>query len=212
MIENMAWFGNSSFFLQGEPSIMIDPYSVVNNGTKPDVILISHEDYDSCSPADVEKLRGEHTVVIASQSAARQLDGAVQVLRPWQVMNIGSVSIKAVPAYTYDGSHPAEREDLGFVISRNFTDIYYAGHTDFIPDMRRIRCDVAILPLPNRMSPVTLDGVVEIVKTMNPRYVVPAGNAVSKIELSAFERELNNHTTVTRIKNGSRAAVSVSNR
>jgi len=204
MIDDLVWYGNNTFFLNGEPSIMIDPYSIVYNGAPPDIILVSHEDYDACSPADINKLRADHTVIIANQNAAQQLDGNVQVLRPWQVMNIGRISIKAVPAYTFNGSHPADREDLGFVISRNFTDIYYAGHTDFIPDMAHIRCDVAILPLPNRMSPLSMQSATDLVKTMNPRYVVPSGNAISPLDLTAFERELSDITEVSRITNGTK--------
>ncbi|MDT8364551.1 MAG: efflux RND transporter permease subunit, partial [Nitrosomonas sp.] len=35
-------------------------------GPKPDIILVTHEHYDHCSPGDIEKLRGPHTRIIAS--------------------------------------------------------------------------------------------------------------------------------------------------
>lgn len=142
MIERIHWLGHASFLIEGTPTILIDPWRVVYEGPAPDLILISHEHYDHCSPADVNKLRGRHTQIIASRGAAAVLDCPCTVLRPWQVVNWGRTSIRAVPSYTFSGDHPVQREDIGFVISQNYTDIYYAGDTDFVPELRSLRADV----------------------------------------------------------------------
>jgi L-ascorbate metabolism protein UlaG (beta-lactamase superfamily) len=135
-----------------------------------DIILITHDHYDHCSPADVEKLRGPKTTLISNAMAAGLIDG-VTVLRPWQVINIGRVSIKAVPAY--NSHHPQQFGGLGFVISLDTYDIYYAGDTDVIPEMPKIRCDIAILPIGGRQ---TMDAAraVEAVRCLHPRWVIPS--------------------------------------
>lgn len=197
MLENIQWYGHACFCIEGEasPRIMIDPWSVLYDGPPPDVILVSHEDYDHCSPADINKLRGPNTVVIASQSAAQLIDGPVKVLRPWQTINFGRTSIKTVPAYTQDGSHPAQRDDLGFVISQNYTDIYYAGDTHFIPDLHTMRPDIAILPVPTRDGSLTLSTSREIVQQLRPRYVIPSHmgkhpSSGGNLDVQAFQREI----------------------
>jgi L-ascorbate metabolism protein UlaG (beta-lactamase superfamily) len=201
MIENLLWYGHACFCLDTTPRILIDPWSILYDGPPPDVILVSHEDYDHCSPADINKLRGPNTMVIASKSAAESLDGDVKVLRPWQVINIGRTSIKAVSAYTFDGRHPAYREDLGFVISQNYTDLYYAGDTDFIPELRNLRCDIAVLPVSARDGSVSLNSSREFVEQLKPRYVVPSHlgrhpSSGGTLELQAFQREISPLTDV----------------
>lgn len=174
MINNIQWLGHASFLIHGTPSIMIDPWRVLYEGTSPDLILISHEHYDHCSPADVNKLIGPNTQVIASRSAAAYLDCPVTVLRPFQVINFGRTSIKAVPAYTFSGDHPTQREDIGFVISQNYTDIYYAGDTDFVPELRSLRCDIAILPATSQDGQMNAQNAAAFVQSARPRYVIPS--------------------------------------
>lgn len=207
MIDSIEWYGHGAFGLAGTPRIMIDPWGVVKAGPAPDIILVSHEHYDHCSPADVEKLRGPHTLVIASRSAAAQLDGEIKVLRPWQVINIGRTSIKAVPAYTFDSKHPAQREDLGFVISRDYTDIYYAGDTDFIPELRNLRCDVAILPVGSRESSFTVESATAFAQQVRPRYIIPSGipqnpSGSTKLNLQAFKRAVSEICDVVQLESG----------
>lgn len=195
MIDRIQWHGHASFSVNDTPKIMIDPWSVATPQEAPDIILVSHEHYDHCSPADVNKLRKPSTLVIASRSAADLLDGEVKVLRPWQVMNFGRLSIKAVPAYTFNSDHPAEREDLGFVISSNYTDIYYAGDTDFVPELRNLRCDIAILPAFPQGGIMNHQMAAAFAESSRPRYVLPSHlppqlSSPDRLQLKAFERSV----------------------
>lgn len=201
MIDSILWHGHATFSINKSPSIMIDPWSVPVSEAKPDIILVSHEHYDHCSPADVNKLRHPNTIVIASKGAAQLLDGDVQVLRPWQVRNVGRVSIRAVPAYTLNGDHPMDREDVGFVISMDRTDIYYAGDTDFVPELRKLRCDIAILPALAQEGIMDTESACEFAAYVRPRYIIPSHlgqqlNSAKKVDLQAFERALNTHSQV----------------
>src|SRR6266436_10413171 len=66
IIERIEWLGHGSFRIQGMPLIYIDPWRVARNAFHADIILVTHDHYDHCSPADVEKLRGPGTVVISN--------------------------------------------------------------------------------------------------------------------------------------------------
>jgi L-ascorbate metabolism protein UlaG (beta-lactamase superfamily) len=170
MIERIEWLGHGSFRIQGMPLIYIDPWRVPRNAFHADIILISHDHYDHCSTADVDKLRGPGTVVISNGSVTSLLDD-VTVLRPWQVFNVDRASIKAVPAY--NAHHPKEFGGLGFVISLDQYDIYYAGDTDLIPEMSSIQPDIAILPIGGRQT-MDINTAVEAVRRLRPRWVIPS--------------------------------------
>jgi L-ascorbate metabolism protein UlaG (beta-lactamase superfamily) len=192
MIENIQWLGHGSFLIQGPPFIYIDPWRVVRNAFLPDVILISHDHYDHCSVADVSKLRGSETIVISNERVAEQIDG-ITVLRPWQSITIDDISIKAIPAYSPDGTqHPIEQGGLGYVISINYYDIYYAGDTKIIPDMQRIHPDIAILPIDNDDT-LNIEEAAKVVEILRPRWVIPSnwgaiGEGTSQIDALQFKK------------------------
>jgi L-ascorbate metabolism protein UlaG (beta-lactamase superfamily) len=192
MIENIQWLGHGSFLIQGPPFIYIDPWRVVRNAFHPDVILVTHDHYDHCSVADVTKLRGTDTKIISNERVANQIDGTT-VLRPWQSITIDQISIKAIPAYSPQGTHhPLKHGGLGFVISMDYHDIYYAGDTKIIPEMEQIHPDIVILPIDNDDT-LNVEEAVQVVELLRPRWVIPCnwgtiGEGVSHLDAVEFKK------------------------
>jgi len=174
MIDRIHWLGHASFRIEGPPLIYINPWRIARGAFLADIILVSSDDYDHCSPADVEKMRGPHTVVIANPSAAETLPGKVTVLRPWQSVNVDTARITAVPAYTFTGTHPVSKNELGFLISIDYYDIYYAGRTDDVPELGNIHADVAILPVAGGPGTLSPDRAADLVRRMKPGWVIPS--------------------------------------
>lgn len=174
MIEHIEWLGHGSFRIQGPPLIYINPWRIARSENCADAILVTDDEHVHCSPADVEKISDLNTVVVTNLSASALLGGNPMVLRPWQCMNIGAGRITAVPAYTFNDYNPVSKGGLGFVISIDYYDIYYAGRTDLIPELGNIRCDIAILPLSAGPGTLNLDHTIELVKVLQPRWVIPS--------------------------------------
>jgi L-ascorbate metabolism protein UlaG (beta-lactamase superfamily) len=173
MIDQIQWLGHGSFIIQTSPLIYINPWRVARNAFHADVILISHDHYDHCSLADVDKLRGPHTLVIGNERVAAEI-GDCMVIRPWQSLCIDRVGIKAVPAYSPDDwRHPLSDGGLGFIISVKLYDIYYAGDTEIIPEMADLHPDIAILPIDGRGT-MNVDDAAHLVERMRPRWVIPS--------------------------------------
>jgi L-ascorbate metabolism protein UlaG (beta-lactamase superfamily) len=170
MIDRIQWLGHGSFRIQGPPLIYINPWRIARSAFHADVILITNDQYDHCSPADVAKLRGPDTLVVANAAAAAVLGDDITVLRPWQSLNVGDARLTSVPAYTFTDHHPVSKGGLGYIISLGYYDIYYAGITDRVPELENIRADVAILPL----AAGGLERTVDLVKQMQPAWVVPS--------------------------------------
>jgi len=162
LLERLHWLGHASFLLDGPPVLYFDPWKLKESalsrsqGQLPqaDIILISHEHHDHCSPADVKRISGSGTVIIASAGSAKKLSGDVRTLHPGEATTIGQVKIDAVPAYNIDKFrspghpfHPKEAEHVGYVVTVEGVRLYFAGDTDHIPEMAEIACDVALLPV-----------------------------------------------------------------
>lgn len=200
MLERIQWLGHGSFVIQGPPIIYINPWRVARNTFFADVILVSHDHYDHYSPADVNKLRGPQTRVVSNEHVAAEIERC-DILRPWQSLSVDRASIKAVPAYSpNDLAHPQSSGGLGFVVSLNFYDIYYAGDTQTIPEMDRIHPDIAILPIDGHGT-LTVEEAVEVVKKMRPRWVIPSNwgpgtEGASTVDAQNFKQEAGKYAEV----------------
>lgn len=52
------------------------------------------------------------------------------------------------------------------------TTVYFAGDTDVIPEMKSIRCDIALLPVSGTYV-MTAEEAAEAAKIINPKIAVP---------------------------------------
>jgi L-ascorbate metabolism protein UlaG (beta-lactamase superfamily) len=153
LLQNLHWLGHDSFRLDGPPVIYFDPWKLPHGSPVADLILVSHDHGDHCSPGDVKKLRGPKTVVIANPTAAAKLPGA-RVMRPGEKITVGDVTVEAVPAYNLtkfrspgNPFHPHKAEHNGYIVTVGGERLYHAGDTDHIPEMSDFKCDVALLPV-----------------------------------------------------------------
>lgn len=174
MLDQIEWLGYDSFALHTAPNIYINPWRIITGGPGQriaDIILISSSQHHHCSPADIDKLSAEHTIIIAPEAVARERRNAY-VLRPWQTMTVGRVGIKGVPTYSSVQGQRTRTDELGFVISYNYFDLYYASSTVFFPELRTLRPDIAILPIDGH--PLTAADAAEMAAAIRPRTVIPS--------------------------------------
>jgi L-ascorbate metabolism protein UlaG (beta-lactamase superfamily) len=201
MLERIHWLGHSSFSLQGPPLIYIDPVGITRNAFLADVILISQASYDHCSALDVQKLSSPETIVVGNDEVTRALeDVSVRVLRPWQSLTVERARITAVAAAeTSVVASPALEDDrrgtppasLGYLISLDYYDLYYAGATVVVPEIE-IHPDIAILPVRDARSGLTsIDDSVAAIRQMQPRWVIPShwssGPGGGFLDVKAFQ-------------------------
>jgi L-ascorbate metabolism protein UlaG (beta-lactamase superfamily) len=179
MLERIHWLGHASFRINGGlnepgPVIYIDPWQLPADSPPADIILVSHDHHDHCCPDAIAQIRTPETLVIANQRTADSLGSEVQVIRPYQgAVCFGDVSIRAVPAYTVNKVYHSQAfGGLGFIIDIMRHDIYFAGDTDLIPEMDRIRCDIALLPVGGAFT-MNCEEAAEAVKRIQPAYAVP---------------------------------------
>jgi L-ascorbate metabolism protein UlaG (beta-lactamase superfamily) len=173
ILERLCWLGHASFRIDGPPTIYFDPWRLEGEQPQADVILVSHEHDDHCSPEDIERIRGPKTVIVASATAAGKLEGDVRALRPGESEVVGEVRIEAVPAYNIGKQfHPREAQHVGFVVTIGGERVYHAGDTDRIPEMKEIDCDVALLPVGGTYT-MNAEEAAQAAADIGPRVAVP---------------------------------------
>jgi L-ascorbate metabolism protein UlaG (beta-lactamase superfamily) len=182
LIGRLHWLGHDSFRLDGPPVIYFDPWKLRSprGGTLPaaDLVLVSHEHHDHCSPDDVKKVSTSETVVLASASAVAQLPGA-RAIKPGERVSVAGVDVEAVRAYNVNKFrspgvpfHPREAGHVGYVVTVDGVRVYFAGDTDHIPEMAAIDCDLALLPVSGKYV-MTVQEAAEAARTLSPQIVVP---------------------------------------
>lgn len=178
LVDKLHWLGHDSFRLDGPPVIYFDPWKLRGRPPAADLVLVSHEHHDHCSPGDVEKVSGPGTLVVAAAAAARQLPGA-RAVRPGERLTAAGVEIEAVRAYNVNKFrspgvpfHPREAEHVGYIVTVGGVRLYFAGDTDHIPEMADIACDVALLPV-SGIYVMTVEEAADAAHTLSPEIVVP---------------------------------------
>lgn len=180
MLERIHWLGHDAIRIDGPQTIYFDPYQLGEGQPAADLILISHEHHDHCSPEDVAKIQKETTIVVTVASAAEKLAGDIRIIGPGDTIHLGGIDVEAVPAYNVDKFrspgqpfHPKEAGHVGFVITLDGKRIYHAGDTDFIPEMAELRdIDIALLPV-SGIYVMTAEEAVEAAEAIEPEVAIP---------------------------------------
>ena len=172
MIKNIHWLGHDTFKFVGEKVIYTDPFKIKKKDTA-DFILITHEHFDHCSPEDVKKIQGPNTVIVATSDCAQKLSGKVKVVKPGDKMNVEGIEIEAVPAYnTNKQFHTKDKGWVGYIFTVQGQNIYIAGDTDYIPEMKNFKVDIALLPVSGTYV-MTADEAVRAALDMKPKVAIP---------------------------------------
>lgn len=177
----ITWMGHSGFKIKDDLIIYIDPLNL--SGREPaDMILITHEHPGHLSINDIKNIINKDTLLIVPTQAKKFIDRLPCqkiCVRPGDIFEVEDVKIWAVPAYNINKFmlpgivyHPREHLYIGYIIDVKGTKIYHAGDTDKIPEMRGIRCDIALLPVSGKCV-MTSGEAAEAVKMIHPKITVP---------------------------------------
>ncbi len=172
VFKNLSWLGHDGILYQNKKTIYFDPFQIAG-GPAADIILISHDHFDHCSPEDVKKIQTKDTIIVTESDSAKKLSGNIEVIKPGETKTVQGISIEAVPSYnTNKDFHVKAKGWLGFIVTLDGVRVYHPGDTDFIPEMKEIKADIAFLPVSGTyvMGP---EEAVEAAKVLKPKIAIP---------------------------------------
>lgn len=176
MLENIDWLGHASFRIIADLVVYIDPWKIKED-VMADVIFITHDHYDHCSPVDIQKLSKEDTIVVAPEDSAEKLKLLglnVMPVKPKEKYKVKGIAFKTIRAYNkHKEYHPKKNNWVGYVIDILEENLYFSGDTDYISEMGNLGdITIAFLPISGEYT-MDIDEAVKATLEIHPKYVVP---------------------------------------
>ncbi|GLW67764.1 hypothetical protein Kpho02_00630 [Kitasatospora phosalacinea] len=105
-----------------------------------DAVLLSHDEHPDNLDHGGRKLLADVPLTLTTRGGAERLGGTAQGLAPWQEVELGGVTITAVPAqHGPDGCEPVTGEVIGFVLTApGLPVVYVSGDNASLEVVERI--------------------------------------------------------------------------
>ncbi len=179
MLEFLTWLGHAAFRLTADATVIyIDPFQIQRRETA-DLILITHDHFDHCSPDDIARLRGPATTIVAPPAAAQKIGGPVTTIKPGDRLTLKGIPLEAVPAYNLtkfrapgQPFHPRAAGGVGYILTVAGQRVYHAGDTDPVPEILGLQVDVALLPV-SGVYVMTAEEAADLANRLRPKVAVP---------------------------------------
>ena len=179
MLDNIEVLCHSSIRISKNKVIYIDPYKIEENYNDADIIFITHDHYDHYSEEDVDKVINENTTIIIPEELLTKLlrkginKNAIITVKPNEKYMVQEIKFGTVPAYNTNKTfHPKENDWIGYIITLDGIRYYIAGDTDITEKNRKVKCDVAFVPVGGTYT-MDFKEAAQLINEIQPKIAVP---------------------------------------
>ena len=200
MLENILVLTHSSIKIKNSKTIYFDPFKIDKNYNDADYIFITHSHYDHYSEEDIKKVRKKETKIIITLDLKEKVkelgfeNSNIIIVAPNEKYIIDTLNIETIPAYNNEKQfHPKSNNWVGYIIEINGEKYYIAGDTDITEENKKIKCDVALLPIGGTFT-MNYEEAAELANIIKPKIVIPIhyGSIVgNKCDAEKFTKLIN---------------------
>ncbi len=162
----VTWLGHSSFCLEADGMVFyIDPFILPRTAKPADAILYSHGHFDHCVAAP--SITTSRTVLIGHGCKL-----PCRIIEIGAREKVGGAIIEAVHAYNIGKPFHPRDAGAGYIIRFKTASVYFAGDTDFIPEMKGCKCDIALVPIGGTYTMDATEAA-EAIAAIMPKVAIP---------------------------------------
>ena len=179
MLESIEVLCHSCIKFNKGEVIYFDPFKIEKNYNDADAIFITHDHYDHYSEEDIDKVVKKGTIIVAPEDLLTKLlkkgferDNMVLVT-PNQKYTVKGIEFQTIPAYNVNKQfHPKANEWVGYVLKIDGVTYYIAGDTDITEENKKVKCDVAFVPVGGTFT-MDYKEAAELINEIKPKIAVP---------------------------------------
>lgn len=170
---------HSSIKIVGEKTIYVDPYCIEEESHDADLIFITHDHYDHFEVDSINKLLKDDTLIVIPN---RMLKQAIEAkidrekllgVNPGEEYCFNGTNVSTVASYNIRKEfHPKSKYWVGYIIEQNNEKIYISGDSDATEEMKKVKCDIAMLPIGGKFT-MNVEEAAAVTNTIKPKYVIP---------------------------------------
>lgn len=179
MLENIEVLYHSSIRINKEKIIYIDPFKINKNYNDADIIFITHDHYDHYSEEDIDKVINENTTIIIPDELLTKLlrkginKNAIITVEPNKNYMVQGIKFETISAYNTNKTfHPKENGWVGYIIIINGIRYYIAGDTDITEENKKVKCDVAFVPVGGTYT-MDFKEAASLINEIKPKIAIP---------------------------------------
>ena len=179
MLENIEVLYHSSIRINKEKTIYIDPFKIDKDYNDADIVFITHDHYDHYSEEDIDKVINENTTIIIPEELLTKLlkkginKNAIITVEPNEKYVVQGIKFETIPAYNTNKTfHPKKNGWVGYIIIINGIRYYIAGDTDITEENKKVKCDVAFVPVGGTYT-MDFKEAANLINEIKPKIAIP---------------------------------------
>ena len=179
MLENIEVLYHSSIRIIKNKVIYIDPFKIDKSYNDADIVFITHDHFDHYSEEDIDKVINENTTIIIPEELLTKIlrkginKNAVITVESNKEYMVQGIKFETIPAYNTNKTfHPKENDWVGYIITLDDIRYYIAGDTDITEENRKVKCDVAFVPVGGTYT-MDFKEAAQLINEIQPKIAVP---------------------------------------
>ena len=179
MLENIQVLCHSRIKINEGKVIYFDPFKINKKYNDADIIFITHDHYDHYSEEDIDKVIKLDTIIVIPEGMQVKLlkkgikNSNIITVEPKRTYAVEGLKFETIPAYNVNKAfHPKENGWVGYILEIEGIRYYVAGDTDITEENKRVKCDIAFIPVGGTYT-MDFKEAAELINEIKPKVTVP---------------------------------------